>query len=341
MSAPMLSQVERGETSPTISAATKIAAGLDLSLSQLLRLDESGHVVIVRARARAKASPRRPSRRGAHPAAARASARTSPAIASTRAPQRAGPMIRRSTNRGAGRPPWCSRGRPPWSPTATVTSCSTGDSVTFDADLPHHFENNGEQPRRAARRRGRRPEEKLMPKTMFDKIWEAHEVAEGLIYVDLHLVHEVTSPQAFDGLRLEGRQGSQAGQDGGHRRPQRPDGRHPDRPPDRRRAVAGAGRDAGAKLRRVRNPDLLPGVRPTGHRARDRSGARALPAGPCDRLRGQPHVHSRRVRRGGHGDRDIGGRARARHSVPGPEATEDDADQLRRGISAPGSARRT
>jgi 3-isopropylmalate/(R)-2-methylmalate dehydratase large subunit len=45
----------------------------------------------------------------------------------------------------------------------------------------------------------------VAPKTMFDKIWEAHEVADGLIYVDLHLVHEVTSPQAFDGLRLEGR----------------------------------------------------------------------------------------------------------------------------------------
>jgi 3-isopropylmalate/(R)-2-methylmalate dehydratase large subunit len=44
-----------------------------------------------------------------------------------------------------------------------------------------------------------------MPKTMFDKIWEAHEVAPGLIYIDLHLVHEVTSPQAFDGLRLAGR----------------------------------------------------------------------------------------------------------------------------------------
>ncbi len=42
-------------------------------------------------------------------------------------------------------------------------------------------------------------------RTMFDKIWEAHEVAEGLIYIDLHLVHEVTSPQAFDGLRIEGR----------------------------------------------------------------------------------------------------------------------------------------
>src|SRR5436190_16529824 len=44
-----------------------------------------------------------------------------------------------------------------------------------------------------------------MPKTMFEKIWDAHEVAPGLIYIDLHLVHEVTSPQAFDGLRLAGR----------------------------------------------------------------------------------------------------------------------------------------
>src|SRR5690348_10558131 len=44
-----------------------------------------------------------------------------------------------------------------------------------------------------------------MPKTMFDKIWEAHEVSPGLIYIDLHLVHEVTSPQAFDGLRLANR----------------------------------------------------------------------------------------------------------------------------------------
>src|SRR3954465_7427665 len=44
-----------------------------------------------------------------------------------------------------------------------------------------------------------------MPKTLFDKIWEAHEVAPGVLYIDLHLVHEVTSPQAFDGLRLAGR----------------------------------------------------------------------------------------------------------------------------------------
>jgi len=43
------------------------------------------------------------------------------------------------------------------------------------------------------------------PTTLFDKIWADHEVSEGLIYIDLHLVHEVTSPQAFDGLRLAGR----------------------------------------------------------------------------------------------------------------------------------------
>ena len=44
-----------------------------------------------------------------------------------------------------------------------------------------------------------------MPKTLFDKIWETHEVAPGLLYIDLHLVHEVTSPQAFDALRMAGR----------------------------------------------------------------------------------------------------------------------------------------
>jgi 3-isopropylmalate/(R)-2-methylmalate dehydratase large subunit len=49
------------------------------------------------------------------------------------------------------------------------------------------------------------------PRTLFEKVWEAHVVhqpADGpaLLYVDLHLVHEVTSPQAFEGLRLAGRQ---------------------------------------------------------------------------------------------------------------------------------------
>lgn len=48
------------------------------------------------------------------------------------------------------------------------------------------------------------------PRTLFEKVWEQHVVAEpegepALIYIDLHLVHEVTSPQAFDGLRIAGR----------------------------------------------------------------------------------------------------------------------------------------
>jgi 3-isopropylmalate/(R)-2-methylmalate dehydratase large subunit len=44
-----------------------------------------------------------------------------------------------------------------------------------------------------------------VPKSLFEKIWDAHEVAEGILYIDLHLVHEVTSPQAFESLRLSGR----------------------------------------------------------------------------------------------------------------------------------------
>src|SRR5205085_5538503 len=51
VSAPMLSQVERGETSPTLAVAGKIATGLELRLSQLLRLDEGGAVTITRAEA--------------------------------------------------------------------------------------------------------------------------------------------------------------------------------------------------------------------------------------------------------------------------------------------------
>jgi 3-isopropylmalate/(R)-2-methylmalate dehydratase large subunit len=43
-------------------------------------------------------------------------------------------------------------------------------------------------------------------KTLFDKIWDAHEIGPGLIFIDLHLVHEVTSAQAFEGLRLAGRE---------------------------------------------------------------------------------------------------------------------------------------
>ncbi|HUM06987.1 MAG TPA: 3-isopropylmalate dehydratase large subunit [Terriglobales bacterium] len=50
----------------------------------------------------------------------------------------------------------------------------------------------------------------MAPRTLFEKVWDAHVVTEPdgqspLLYIDLHLVHEVTSPQAFDGLRANGR----------------------------------------------------------------------------------------------------------------------------------------
>lgn len=66
-----------------------------------------------------------------------------------------------------------------------------------------HQADTAKHPRHAAPAR--------QPRTLAEKIWEDHLVAKGedgtpdLIYIDLHLVHEVTSPQAFDGLRLAGR----------------------------------------------------------------------------------------------------------------------------------------
>ncbi len=59
VSAPMLSQVERGETSPTLTVAARMAAGLELRLSQLLRLDEGGAVTVVRAAQRQRGGNRR------------------------------------------------------------------------------------------------------------------------------------------------------------------------------------------------------------------------------------------------------------------------------------------
>jgi XRE family transcriptional regulator, regulator of sulfur utilization len=74
VSAPMLSQVERGETSPTLATAGRIAKGLELSLSQLLRLDEGGAVAAAVARRAqpAQAEGRRRHRRAGRPAEPRA-----------------------------------------------------------------------------------------------------------------------------------------------------------------------------------------------------------------------------------------------------------------------------
>src|ERR1051326_1190200 len=63
---------------------------------------------------------------------------------------------------------------------------------------------------RAAYRTRNGREDTMTPKTMLDKIWDAHVVHSApdepdLLYIDMHYVHEVTSPQAFDGLRMNGR----------------------------------------------------------------------------------------------------------------------------------------
>jgi transcriptional regulator with XRE-family HTH domain len=147
VSAPMLSQVERGDTSPTLQVAARIAAGLELRLSQLLRLDEEGSVSVVR----------------------RAERRTGPVgvpghTYEILTPPLPGQRVELSRHVLA---PGASTGEPGDPPmhepgsreTALVESgelvlacdgdryrLSAGDTVTFDADLAHHFENPGTKP---------------------------------------------------------------------------------------------------------------------------------------------------------------------------------------------------
>jgi XRE family transcriptional regulator, regulator of sulfur utilization len=147
VSAAMLSQVERGETSPTIVIARRIAAGLELTLSQLLRLDEGEHVSISRA------GERRRSERGGH-----RFEELTPPLPGQRADVSLHTLKAGATTGGPGDPPM----HEPGSRETTVVltgglalvvdgtrhDLRAGDSVTFDADLPHHFENDGEEPAR-------------------------------------------------------------------------------------------------------------------------------------------------------------------------------------------------
>ena len=142
----MLSQVERGETSPTLAVAAKIAAGLELTLSQLLRLDEGEHVAVSRAGERRALRARRAPLRGADAAAARPARRRLAAHAGARAPRPAAATTRRCTSRAAARPRSSSTGTLALVVDGTRHELRDGDSVTFDADLPHHFENEGEEP---------------------------------------------------------------------------------------------------------------------------------------------------------------------------------------------------
>jgi transcriptional regulator with XRE-family HTH domain len=142
VSAPMLSQVERGETSPTLTVAARIAAGLELRLSQLLRLDEQGAVTVVRSGER---------RRGGN---ARRGHRFE--VMTSSQPGKRAELSRHTLSAGG------STGAPDDPPIHEPGSRETalvevgdvvlvcdglryelheGDTVTFDADLPHHFEN--------------------------------------------------------------------------------------------------------------------------------------------------------------------------------------------------------
>jgi transcriptional regulator with XRE-family HTH domain len=147
VSAPMLSQVERGETSPTLASAAKIAAGLELTLSQLLRLDEGQNVNVNRA------SDRRRSERGGHSVE-----ELTPPLPGQRADVSLHELDPGATTGGRADPPMHEPGS---RETAVVLGGALalvvdgarhelheGDSVTFDADLPHHFENEGEEPTR-------------------------------------------------------------------------------------------------------------------------------------------------------------------------------------------------
>ena len=127
-----------------------------------------------------------------------------------------------------------------------------------------------------------------MARTLAEKVWDAHVVrrAEGepdLLYIDLHLVHEVTSPQAFDGLRLAGRPVRRpdltlATED--HNVPTT-DIDQPIADPVSRTQVE----TLRAQLRRVRRPAAPARRRRAGHRARRRPAARPDPAGHDRRLR--------------------------------------------------------
>ena len=142
VSAPMLSQVERGDTSPTLTVATRIAAGLELSLSQLLRLDEGDTLAVVRGHER---------RRGGAATRGHGYEVLTPPLPGQRAEVSMHTLVAGAGTAGPGDPP---RDEPGSRETAVAlrgrlrlvcdgTACDLeeGDAVTFDADLPHHFEN--------------------------------------------------------------------------------------------------------------------------------------------------------------------------------------------------------
>jgi transcriptional regulator with XRE-family HTH domain len=149
VSAPMLSQVERGETSPTLAIAARIASGLELSLSQLLRLDEGDGVTVVRASERLSGGAARRGHRYEI---------LTPPVPGQRAEVSLHTLQPGAATGGPDDPPMheagsretavVDEGRVRLVCAGVAHDLDEGDTVTFDADLPHRFENPGDRPAR-------------------------------------------------------------------------------------------------------------------------------------------------------------------------------------------------
>ena len=163
-----------------------------------------------------------------------------------------------------------------------------------------------------------------MPATLLEKVWDAHTVrklpnGQTQLFIGLHLIHEVTTPQAFDMLRARG-----LGVCDFRSGPSPPSITSCPTRDQRRPFLDVMAEDMLSALERncrdARHPAARPRQRPAGHRARDRAGARADAAGDDDRVRRQPHVDARRVRRGRVRHRHVAGARRARVAVSGDGA---------------------
>ena len=144
VSPQMLSQVERGETSPTLAVAERIAGGMELTLSQLLRLDDADGVSVVRAGGRRRGGRRRGHRYEV----------LTPPLPGLRAEVSLHTLAAGAATGGPDDPPMHEPGA---RETAVLLDgrlrlvcggagyeLDEGDSVTFDADLPHRLENPGD-----------------------------------------------------------------------------------------------------------------------------------------------------------------------------------------------------
>ena len=142
--AATLSQVERGESSPTLAVAARIADGLELTLSQLLRIDEGRHAVIVR-----RGTGRRSNRSGHE------IEELTPPLPGQRADVSLHRLAPGAATGGAGDPPihepgsretvFVIAGEVELVVDGEASSLLAGDSATFDADLSHHLRNPGEE----------------------------------------------------------------------------------------------------------------------------------------------------------------------------------------------------